>query len=140
MCIDLLMCLQNVTDTPLVILIKTFQIKLQFSFSAVCGVLRNILCVCLVSHNNITDSHEISLSQVPIFSKKEEVFGYLAKYSVPVMRSAWMIKMTCAYHAAITETKVKKRHVIDPCIGEQVIWLIDGKAVCFVYCFLRLIL
>ncbi|KAF3838659.1 hypothetical protein F7725_010427 [Dissostichus mawsoni] len=58
----------------------------------------------------------MSLSQVPIFSKKEEVFGYLAKYSVPVMRSAWMIKMTCAYHAAITETKVKKRHVIDPCI------------------------
>ncbi|CAB1337452.1 unnamed protein product [Coregonus sp. 'balchen'] len=53
---------------------------------------------------------------VPIFSKKEEVFGYLAKYTVPVMRSAWMIKMTCAYHAAITETKVKKRHVIDPCI------------------------
>lgn len=60
------------------------------------------------------------LPQVPIFSKKEEVFGYLAKYSVPVMRSAWMIKMTCAYHAAITETKVKKRHVIDPCIGKQV--------------------
>ena len=60
----------------------------------------------------------ISLPQVPIFSKKEEVFGYLAKYSVPVMRSAWMIKMTCAYHAAITETKVKKRHVTDPCIGE----------------------
>ena len=58
--------------------------------------------------------------QVPIFSKKEEVFGYLARYSVPVMRSAWMIKMTCAYHAAITETKVKKRHVIDPCIGKQV--------------------
>jgi len=29
-----------------------------------------------------------------------------------------MIKMTCAYHAAITETKVKKRHVIDPCIGK----------------------
>uniref|UniRef100_A0A672S077 Mediator of RNA polymerase II transcription subunit 12 n=1 Tax=Sinocyclocheilus grahami TaxID=75366 RepID=A0A672S077_SINGR len=49
-------------------------------------------------------------------NKKEEVFGYLAKYCVPVMRSAWMIKMTCAYHAAITETKVKKRHVIDPCI------------------------
>lgn len=59
--------------------------------------------------------------QVPIFSKKEEVFGYLAKYSVPVMRSAWMIKMTCAYHAAITETKVKKRHVIDPCIGKQTV-------------------
>uniref|UniRef100_W5NE80 Mediator complex subunit 12 n=1 Tax=Lepisosteus oculatus TaxID=7918 RepID=W5NE80_LEPOC len=54
--------------------------------------------------------------KVPIFSKKEEVFGYLAKYTVPVMRAAWMIKMTCAYYAAITETKVKKRHVIDPCI------------------------
>lgn len=61
------------------------------------------------------------MPQVPIFSKKEEVFGYLAKYSVPVMRSAWMIKMTCAYHAAITETKVKKRHVIDPCIGKHVL-------------------
>ncbi|KAI1234746.1 hypothetical protein IHE44_0003123 [Lamprotornis superbus] len=54
--------------------------------------------------------------QVPIFSKKEEVFGYLAKYTVPVMRAAWLIKMTCAYYAAITETKVKKRHVIDPFI------------------------
>uniref|UniRef100_A0A4W3IA15 Mediator complex subunit 12 n=1 Tax=Callorhinchus milii TaxID=7868 RepID=A0A4W3IA15_CALMI len=54
--------------------------------------------------------------KVPIFSKKEEVFGYLAKYSVPVMRAAWLIKMTCAYYAAITETKMKKRHVIDPCI------------------------
>uniref|UniRef100_A0A8C9EYF7 Mediator complex subunit 12 n=1 Tax=Pavo cristatus TaxID=9049 RepID=A0A8C9EYF7_PAVCR len=54
--------------------------------------------------------------KVPIFSKKEEVFGYLAKYTVPVMRAAWLIKMTCAYYAAITETKVKKRHVIDPFI------------------------
>uniref|UniRef100_A0A663MHJ6 Mediator complex subunit 12 n=1 Tax=Athene cunicularia TaxID=194338 RepID=A0A663MHJ6_ATHCN len=32
------------------------------------------------------------------------------------MRAAWLIKMTCAYYAAITETKVKKRHVIDPFI------------------------
>lgn len=40
------------------------------------------------------------------------------------MRSAWMIKMTCAYHAAITETKVKKRHVIDPCIGMIVLYLV----------------
>uniref|UniRef100_A0A8C4XAK2 Mediator complex subunit 12 n=1 Tax=Erpetoichthys calabaricus TaxID=27687 RepID=A0A8C4XAK2_ERPCA len=54
--------------------------------------------------------------KVPIFGKKEEVFGYLAKYTVPVMRAAWLIKMTCAYFAAIIETKVKKRHVIDPCI------------------------
>ena len=55
--------------------------------------------------------------QVPIFSKKEEVFVYLAKYTVPVMRAAWLIKMTCAYYAAISETKVKKRH-IDPFTGE----------------------
>lgn len=63
------------------------------------------------------------LIQVPIFSKKEEVFGYLAKYTVPVMRAAWLIKMTCAYYAAITETKVKKRHVIDPFIGEHCVEL-----------------
>ncbi|XP_078403088.1 mediator of RNA polymerase II transcription subunit 12 isoform X3 [Cetorhinus maximus] len=72
-------------------------------------------------HNWFTDlSGTKPLTQlakkVPIFSKKEEVFGYLAKYSVPVMRAAWLIKMTCAYYAAITETKMKKRHVIDPCI------------------------
>ncbi|XP_018430366.1 PREDICTED: mediator of RNA polymerase II transcription subunit 12-like, partial [Nanorana parkeri] len=54
--------------------------------------------------------------KVPIFGKKEEVFGYLARYSVPVMRAAWLIKMTCAYYAAITETKMKKRHVMDPII------------------------
>lgn len=56
--------------------------------------------------------------QVPIFSKKEEVFGYLAKYTVPVMRAAWLIKMTCAYYAAISENKVKKRNVVDPFTGE----------------------
>lgn len=83
----------------------------QFGFSSVCGE------TVFVS-DNTSDAREPSVSQVPILSKKEEVFGYLAKYSVPVMRSAWMIKMTCAYHAAITETKVKKRHVIDPCIGK----------------------
>lgn len=79
-----------------------------------------MFCFCCLAFfpPKITTRHEMFGSQVPIFSKKEEVFGYLAKYSVPVMRSAWMIKMTCAYHAAITETKVKKRHVIDPCIGE----------------------
>lgn len=56
--------------------------------------------------------------QVPIFGKKDEVFGYLAKYTVPVMRAAWLIKMTCAYYAAINETKVKKRNTIDPFMGE----------------------
>lgn len=84
--------------------------------------------VCLVSLS-VIDTGDIFLSQVPIFSKKEEVFGYLAKYSVPVMRSAWMIKMTCAYHAAITETKVKKRHVIDPCIGKQADWYVRLKII-----------
>lgn len=113
----------NMLSTTLVIQMKIFLINYMywvfflavFSFSR--GVLGNISSLCIVSLS-ITDAHEMSLSQVPIFSKKEEVFGYLAKYSVPVMRSAWMIKMTCAYHAAITETKVKKRHVIDPCIGK----------------------
>lgn len=56
--------------------------------------------------------------QVPIFSKKEEVFGYLAKYTVPVMRAAWLIKMTCAYYAAMSETKVKKKNTADPFTGK----------------------
>ncbi|XP_044539037.1 mediator of RNA polymerase II transcription subunit 12-like, partial [Gracilinanus agilis] len=55
--------------------------------------------------------------KVPIFGKKEEVFGYLAKYTVPVMRAAWLIKMTCAYYSAISETKVKKKNTVaDPFI------------------------
>lgn len=100
-----------------------FNKSLFSALLAICGALRNILGLFIFSLN-ITDVVRLmSLSQVPIFSKKEEVFGYLAKYSVPVMRSAWMIKMTCAYHAAITETKVKKRHVIDPCIGKEIILL-----------------
>lgn len=94
-----------------IFLINDILASAQFGFSAVCGE------TVFVS-DNTSDTREPSVSQVPILSKKEEVFGYLAKYSVPVMRSAWMIKMTCAYHAAITETKVKKRHVIDPCIGK----------------------
>uniref|UniRef100_A0A4W3IBV9 Mediator complex subunit 12L n=1 Tax=Callorhinchus milii TaxID=7868 RepID=A0A4W3IBV9_CALMI len=52
--------------------------------------------------------------KVPILSKKEEVFAYLAKYSVPLLRAAWLIKMTCAYYAAISEAKIKKRQAIDP--------------------------
>ncbi|XP_073915818.1 mediator of RNA polymerase II transcription subunit 12-like protein isoform X13 [Castor canadensis] len=52
--------------------------------------------------------------QVPILSKKEDVFAYLAKYSVPMVRAAWLIKMTCAYYSAISEAKIKKRQATDP--------------------------
>ncbi|XP_040285885.1 mediator of RNA polymerase II transcription subunit 12-like protein [Bufo bufo] len=51
---------------------------------------------------------------VPILSKKEDIFGYLAKYSVPLLRAAWLVKMTCAYYAAISEAKIKKRQSTDP--------------------------
>uniref|UniRef100_A0A674I344 Mediator complex subunit 12L n=1 Tax=Terrapene triunguis TaxID=2587831 RepID=A0A674I344_9SAUR len=52
--------------------------------------------------------------KVPILSKKEDVFAYLAKYSVPLLRAAWLIKMTCAYYAAVSEAKIKKRQATDP--------------------------
>ncbi|XP_065496636.1 mediator of RNA polymerase II transcription subunit 12-like protein [Caloenas nicobarica] len=52
--------------------------------------------------------------KVPILSKKDDVFAYLAKYSVPLLRAAWLIKMTCAYYAAISEAKIKKRQATDP--------------------------
>ncbi|XP_073215782.1 mediator of RNA polymerase II transcription subunit 12-like protein isoform X12 [Lepidochelys kempii] len=52
--------------------------------------------------------------EVPILSKKEDVFAYLAKYSVPLLRAAWLIKMTCAYYAAVSEAKIKKRQATDP--------------------------
>ncbi|XP_078266596.1 mediator of RNA polymerase II transcription subunit 12-like protein isoform X3 [Rhinoraja longicauda] len=52
--------------------------------------------------------------KVPILSKKEEIFVYLAKYSVPLLRGAWLIKMTCAYYAAVSEAKIKKRQATDP--------------------------
>ncbi|EPY77900.1 mediator complex subunit 12-like protein [Camelus ferus] len=56
----------------------------------------------------------ILAKKVPIFSKKEDVFAYLAKYSVPMVRAAWLIKMTCAYYSAISEAKIKKRQSTDP--------------------------
>ncbi|XP_077146875.1 mediator of RNA polymerase II transcription subunit 12-like protein [Ranitomeya variabilis] len=52
--------------------------------------------------------------KVPILNKKEDIFGYLAKYSVPLLRAAWLVKMTCAYYAAISEAKIKKRQSTDP--------------------------
>nr|XP_032662116.1 mediator of RNA polymerase II transcription subunit 12-like protein isoform X1 [Chelonoidis abingdonii] len=56
----------------------------------------------------------ILAKKVPILSKKEDVFAYLAKYSVPLLRAAWLIKMTCAYYAAVSEAKIKKRQATDP--------------------------
>nr|XP_033813858.1 mediator of RNA polymerase II transcription subunit 12-like protein isoform X2 [Geotrypetes seraphini] len=54
------------------------------------------------------------VKKVPILSKKEDAFAYLAKYSVPLLRAAWLIKMTCAYYSAISEAKIKKRQATDP--------------------------
>ncbi|XP_047303373.1 mediator of RNA polymerase II transcription subunit 12-like protein isoform X16 [Homo sapiens] len=56
----------------------------------------------------------ILAKKVPILSKKEDVFAYLAKYSVPMVRATWLIKMTCAYYSAISEAKIKKRQAPDP--------------------------
>uniref|UniRef100_A0A7N5KLB9 Mediator complex subunit 12L n=1 Tax=Ailuropoda melanoleuca TaxID=9646 RepID=A0A7N5KLB9_AILME len=56
----------------------------------------------------------ILAKKVPILSKKEDVFAYLAKYSVPMVRATWLIKMTCAYYSAISEAKIKKRQATDP--------------------------
>uniref|UniRef100_G1PI84 Mediator complex subunit 12L n=1 Tax=Myotis lucifugus TaxID=59463 RepID=G1PI84_MYOLU len=56
----------------------------------------------------------ILAKKVPILSKKEDVFAYLAKYSVPMVRAMWLIKMTCAYYSAISEAKIKKRQAPDP--------------------------
>lgn len=56
-------------------------------------------------------------------SKKEDVFAYLAKYSVPMLRATWLIKMTCAYYSAISEAKLKKRQTTDPNLGEYLLGL-----------------
>ncbi|NXY15219.1 MD12L protein, partial [Atrichornis clamosus] len=70
-------------------------------------------------HNWFTDlagSKPLTLlaKKIPILSKKEDIFAYLAKYSVPLLRAAWLVKMTCAYYAAISEAKIKKRQATDP--------------------------
>ncbi|XP_075535912.1 mediator of RNA polymerase II transcription subunit 12-like protein isoform X4 [Dermacentor variabilis] len=53
--------------------------------------------------------------KVPIFNKKEEIFLTLFEFSVPMLRAAWFIKMTSVYHVAISEAKMKKRQLPDPC-------------------------
>ncbi|CAN8021551.1 unnamed protein product, partial [Ixodes persulcatus] len=52
---------------------------------------------------------------VPIFNKKEEIFLTLFEFSVPMLRAAWFIKMTSVYQVAISEAKMKKRQLPDPC-------------------------
>ncbi|XP_063298596.1 mediator of RNA polymerase II transcription subunit 12-like protein [Pelobates fuscus] len=66
--------------------------------------------------SDLAGNKQLSLlaKKVPILSKKEDVFGYLAKYSVPLLRATWLVKMTCAYYAAISEAKIKKRQSMDP--------------------------
>ncbi|KAH8042864.1 hypothetical protein HPB51_026129 [Rhipicephalus microplus] len=54
-------------------------------------------------------------ASVPIFNKKEEIFLTLFEFSVPMLRAAWFIKMTSVYHVAISEAKMKKRQLPDPC-------------------------
>ena len=69
--------------------------------------------------NIIWDDYKYVISfLVPILSKKEDVFAYLAKYSVPMVRATWLIKMTCAYYSAISEAKIKKRPATDPNLGK----------------------
>ncbi|EEC08725.1 thyroid hormone receptor-associated protein, putative [Ixodes scapularis] len=53
--------------------------------------------------------------KVPIFNKKEEIFLTLFEFSVPMLRAAWFIKMTSVYQVAISEAKMKKRQLPDPC-------------------------
>ncbi|XP_033637539.1 mediator of RNA polymerase II transcription subunit 12-like protein isoform X2 [Asterias rubens] len=52
--------------------------------------------------------------RVPQFNKKDEIFVTLYDYGVPMIRATWFLKMTAAYSAAMSETKMKKRAPNDP--------------------------
>lgn len=57
--------------------------------------------------------------QVPIFSKREDMFLTLCEYSVPMLRATWFIKMTSAYHESkVAESKIKKRQQPDIAQGK----------------------
>ncbi|OAF71712.1 Activator 1 subunit 4 [Intoshia linei] len=47
--------------------------------------------------------------KVPIFAKKDDVFGILVNYNVPKIEAAWYVKMVAAYNSLLAETKNKKR-------------------------------
>ena len=56
----------------------------------------------------------LNLLQIPIFSKREDMFLTLCEYSVPFLRATWFIKMTSAYHESkVAESKIKKRQQPD---------------------------
>ncbi|XP_065336450.1 mediator of RNA polymerase II transcription subunit 12 isoform X5 [Cloeon dipterum] len=52
--------------------------------------------------------------KAPNFNKREEIFGLLCEFKVPLVRATWFIKLSSAYAVAVTEAKMKKRQVPDP--------------------------
>lgn len=64
-------------------------------------------------------SSNFLITQVPIFSKREDMFLTLCEYSVPMLRATWFIKMTSAYHESkVAESKIKKRQQPDIAQGK----------------------
>ena len=58
--------------------------------------------------------------QVPVFNKKEEVFINLCEYQIPMTRAMWLLKMSSAYNAAMSESKIRtKRQLNDPSNGKK---------------------
>ncbi|XP_041350095.1 mediator of RNA polymerase II transcription subunit 12-like protein isoform X2 [Gigantopelta aegis] len=52
--------------------------------------------------------------KVPMFNKKEEIFITLCEYQVPMVRAAWLIKMTAAHSIQTQETRVRRKQAVDP--------------------------
>ncbi|XP_069105326.1 mediator of RNA polymerase II transcription subunit 12-like protein isoform X3 [Argopecten irradians] len=51
--------------------------------------------------------------KVPTFNKRDELFSTMCEFSLPMMKAAWMVKMTAAYNTAMQESKIKKRQMVD---------------------------
>lgn len=74
-----------------------------------------------IIHNLKSTHHHPPPYQVPIFSKREDMFLSLCEYSVPMLRATWFIKMTSAYHESkVAESKIKKRQQPDIAQGRSV--------------------
>lgn len=54
---------------------------------------------------------------MPTFNKKEEIFGTLCEYNVPLVRAAWFIKMTAAHNMATQDSRIRRRQAADQSIG-----------------------
>ncbi|XP_071503303.1 mediator of RNA polymerase II transcription subunit 12-like protein [Diadema antillarum] len=52
--------------------------------------------------------------KVPVFHRKDDIFITMCETNMPMLRAAWYLKMNAAYHAAISENKMKKRQPNDP--------------------------